>query len=83
VIRAYSSCSRGARFDEPEQLLDAISEFLDTISVEEGKAVFDEWVARVSDKPRSMPNAKCQNLKGIDFSGDNSAQVLFGHFSQP
>jgi hypothetical protein len=29
----------GAKFDEPEQVLDAVSEFLDTISVEELRAV--------------------------------------------
>jgi hypothetical protein len=32
--------------DEPEQLLGAITEFLDTISVEELRAVFDKWVER-------------------------------------
>jgi hypothetical protein len=37
----------GAKFDEPEQLLNAITEFLNTISVEELRAVFDEWVERV------------------------------------
>jgi hypothetical protein len=37
----------GAKFDEPEQLLNAVTEFLNTISVEELKAVFDEWVERV------------------------------------
>jgi histone-lysine N-methyltransferase SETMAR len=36
-----------AKFDEPEQLLDAITEFLDTISVEELRAVFDECAERV------------------------------------
>jgi hypothetical protein len=37
----------GGKFDEPEQLLDTISEFLDTISVEELRVVVDEWVERV------------------------------------
>jgi histone-lysine N-methyltransferase SETMAR len=37
----------GAEFDEPEQLLSAITELLNTISVEELRAVFDEWVERV------------------------------------
>jgi hypothetical protein len=37
----------GAKFDEPEQLLNAITEFLNTISAEELRAVFDEWVERV------------------------------------
>jgi hypothetical protein len=37
----------GAKFDEPEQLLNAITEFLNTISVEELRMVFDEWVERV------------------------------------
>jgi hypothetical protein len=36
-----------AKFDEPEQLLDAITEFLGTIPVEELRAVVDEWVERV------------------------------------
>jgi hypothetical protein len=36
-----------AKFDEPEQFLSAISELSDTISVEEFRAVFDEWVERV------------------------------------
>jgi hypothetical protein len=36
-----------AKFDEPELLLDAITEFLDARSVEELRAVFDEWVERV------------------------------------
>jgi hypothetical protein len=36
-----------AKFDEPEQLLDGISEFLDTISVEELGAVVEEWVERM------------------------------------
>jgi hypothetical protein len=36
-----------AKFDEPEQLLDAISEFLGTRSVEELRAVFDELVESV------------------------------------
>jgi hypothetical protein len=31
----------GAKFDEAEQLLNAITEFLNTISVEELRAVFD------------------------------------------
>jgi hypothetical protein len=37
----------GAKFDEPGQLLNAVTEFLNTISVEERRAVFDEWVERV------------------------------------
>jgi hypothetical protein len=37
----------GVKFDEPEQLLNAITEFLNSISVEELRAVFDEWVERV------------------------------------
>jgi histone-lysine N-methyltransferase SETMAR len=37
----------GAKFDEPEQLLNAITEFLNTISVEELRAAFDEWAERV------------------------------------
>jgi hypothetical protein len=37
----------GAKFDEPDQLLNAITELLNTISVEELRAVFDEWVERV------------------------------------
>jgi hypothetical protein len=36
-----------AKFDEPEQLLNAITEFVNTISVEELRVVFDEWVERV------------------------------------
>jgi hypothetical protein len=35
------------KFDEQEQLLNAITEFLNRISVEELRAVFDEWVERV------------------------------------
>jgi histone-lysine N-methyltransferase SETMAR len=31
-----------AKFDEPEQLLNTITEFLNTISVEELRAIFDE-----------------------------------------
>jgi hypothetical protein len=37
----------GAKFDEPEQIVNAITEFLNTISVEELQAVSDEWVKRV------------------------------------
>jgi hypothetical protein len=37
----------GAKFDEPEQLLNAITDFLNTTSVEELRAVFDEWAERV------------------------------------
>jgi hypothetical protein len=37
----------GAQFDELEQLLNAITEFLNSISVEELRAVFDKWVERV------------------------------------
>jgi hypothetical protein len=37
----------------------------------------------LSDKPRSMGPAKCQHLSGIDFSGDNSAQVWLGRFCEP
>jgi hypothetical protein len=37
----------GAEFDQPEQLLNAITEFFNIISVEELRAVFDEWVERV------------------------------------
>jgi hypothetical protein len=44
----------GAKFDEPEKLLDGICEFLNAISVEGIKAVFDEWVERV----RSVPENK-------------------------
>jgi hypothetical protein len=47
VIRVYETRPHGAKFDEPEQLLDAITDFLDAISVEELTAVFDEWVERV------------------------------------
>jgi hypothetical protein len=37
----------------------------------------------LSNKPRSMHNLKCQNLRGIDFSGNNSSQVSWRHFSRP
>jgi hypothetical protein len=36
-----------ATFDEPEQLLDGVTELLDTISVEELTAVSDQSVKRV------------------------------------
>jgi hypothetical protein len=47
VIRGYQNRPRWAKFDEPEQLLNAITEFLDAISVEELKAASDGWVERV------------------------------------
>jgi histone-lysine N-methyltransferase SETMAR len=37
----------GAKFDEPEQLLHAITGFLNTISIEERRAVFEEWIERM------------------------------------
>jgi hypothetical protein len=43
----------GAKFDGPEKLVNAITEFLNTISVEELRAVFDEWVERVRWVPEN------------------------------
>jgi hypothetical protein len=37
----------GQTFDEPEQLLEAIAEFLNEIQLPEVVAVFSHWVERV------------------------------------
>jgi hypothetical protein len=38
----------GRTFDEPEQLLEAITEFLDEIQPSELEALFSHWVERIA-----------------------------------
>jgi hypothetical protein len=50
---AMKTALAAAKFDEPEQLLDRITQLLDTRSVEELRAVFDEWVKRARWVPEN------------------------------